>query len=109
MTYPNFLDPKRLGRIATEDYVSLSEDLLVDIGTVLDETVNDLELIINGTNGVLPSRLNIKFERHWVAFNNVVGTQDTYFTAYVICSTATIAVHLAYLLNYCSVQAPTTY
>ena len=104
MTY---LDPKCLGRIATEDYVSLSEDLLVDIGLALDETVNDLELIL--VNGELPPRLNIKFERQWVSFNNVVGIKLTYFTAYVICSTPTIAVHLAYLLNYCNVQAPTTY
>ena len=96
------------------DYVSLSEDLLVDIGLALDESENDKGL----PQAILPPACGNPTWKaavsggscQWIAFTNVIGVQGQYgFTAHVICGDAATAGHIRYLLNFFKVHVPTTY
>ena len=89
------------------DYVSLSEDLLVDIGLALDESDNDNPLPLVATADPL---WKAQISGEWVAINNVIGVQGQYgFTAHVICGDAATAGHIRYLLNWFKIDEPTTY
>lgn len=88
------------------DYVSLSEDLLVDIGSALDESFNS-ELPLVATADPL---WKAQISGEWVAVNNVIGVQGRHsFTAWVLCGDAATAGHIRYLLNFYKVHVPTTY